>query len=138
MAEISPYAMSPEELRDLAARKEAARYFPEPSVPDHPGGFRAVGAPRLQPWERDIEVDGHAYRVDMRPLKSREFLRRAVEIKEGGLDKTQSAQFELMDFVLEPVSDEIERVVSSEMGYVDAERYYEIASRLFEEMQAKN
>ena len=124
---------SAEELRDLAARKEAQDLYAE-----HVGSDGDAPAHPASGYFMPVEVDGHTYRVDMRRMRSREFVRRLTDVQAKGGDATAADQLAVFDYLFEPNSDEIERVVEREMGYVDFQRYYDICTRLFEGANAKN
>lgn len=133
------YGMTPGELRDLAAKKEAARYRPPASVLDGPTPAPAGAVAAREPWEREIEAFGRSYRVDMRPLLSRRFISMVAALDGAKADEVPvSKQLEMIDFALAPTSPQITEQVVREKGYEDGARYYEIAAKLFEEMQAKN
>lgn len=126
--------MTAQELRELAARKEAAQlhlgHLPEEDRA-RPGKKRAP----LEPWERVVEVGGVPFTVDMRPFRSREFMRRALSIS----DETPAEEkLDLFDFLFAPVEKQILAEVEREIGYEDYDRYYEICAALFEAVQAKN
>lgn len=135
MADV--YEMTPEQLRDIAARKEAARYYPPASAAPGPAAPSAPSA--REPWEREIAAFGHTYLVDMRPLLSRRFIAMVAALDGAKADEVPvSKQLEMIDYALAPTAPQITEQVVREKGYEDGARYYEIASKLFEEMQAKN
>lgn len=126
-------ALTPEELRDLAAKKEAAElhrsHIPECDRIEH----QSLSA--LKPWERAVEVDDTTYIVDMRRLKDTKCLRLILNAKEH---ESEKAFIDAFDYIFASIDDQITAVVTDEMGYDDAERHYEIERKLFEAIQAKN
>lgn len=128
--------MTPDELRGLAASIEAKRIYSEHTGGEVPPASRAASVPA--PFAREVEVGGATYTVDMRRFKSREFVKMLARIQDEGDSAPVSEQMEAFDYVLEPCAGDIERAVEREMGYVDFERYYEIASAIFEAVNAKN
>lgn len=130
--------MTPEEIRSYAARKEAAELHLSHIGADAavaPAGFAAVDG-GLEPWERAVEVDGVRYTVDMRRLKSRRFVRMAVEA--NAEDAPMLKKFDLFDYIFEPMSEQIAQAVVRKMGYEDFEEYYRICSEIFEALGIKN
>lgn len=134
--------MTPEQLREYAAEKERAhdalvsRYMDAPA----PSPLTAVpGKP--EPWEKDVEFEGVTYRVDMRRLKSREFVRRYAAVRKsmesgGGADIEE--MMGLFGFVFENIDKQVESVVIEKLGYDDFEEIYRIESGIFEAVEAKN
>ena len=127
--------MTPEQLREYALAKEArreeltARYMDrEPAPP--------IAA--RQPWERDVEFEGETYRVDMRRVKTREFLR-AIARFQGADDVPIADTLALYDLVFGgEVDDKVCRVVVAKMGYEDYEEIMRIESGIFEAIDLKN
>lgn len=127
--------MTPEELRLLAARKEAVSLHRSHIPEDERPPLTAVVCGR-EPWSRDVEVDGVTYRVDMRRLKSRKFMRMAVAANAD--DAPLSLKLDLFDYVFEPEEGQILDEVTRRVGYEDFEVYYDICAKLFEAVGAKN
>lgn len=127
--------MTPEELRGLAASMEAEAVYK-----GHIGGEVPPKRPHGIPaqFARTVEVRGVPYTVDMRRFKSREFIKKLTRIQEEGEGAGVSEQLDIFDYVLEPCAGDIESAVAGEMGYVDFELYYDIASEIFEAVNAKN
>ena len=133
--------LTPTELRKLAARKEAASLInshikEDAVVVDQV--FPAKGNNDPQAWEKDVEVDGHIYRIDMRRFKSRDFNKAVLAAQNESGTMQAEKQLELMDYAFAPNEDEISQVVENEMGYVDFERYYEICAEIFGKLDLKN
>lgn len=128
--------MTPEELRGLAASMEAKGMFEAHTGGEVPPTGRKDAVPPR--FARVVEVEGTAYTVDMRRFKSREFVKMLARIQDEGDAAGVSEQMEAFDYALEPCSAAIEAAVENELGYVDFERYYEIASAIFEAVNAKN
>ena len=129
MADI--YEMTPDELRDYAARKEAVELH-RSHIPD----ADRPPVSRPAPWERAVEVDGVRYVVDMRRFKSRRFMRMVVAANADGAPL--AAKLDLFDYVFEPMEEQILDEVERRVGYEDFEVYYEICGKLFEAVEAKN
>ncbi len=125
--------MTPQELRDLAARKEAAELH-RSHLPEADRAGRREPRKR-NPWDREVEIDGTTYVVDMRRFKSREFMRRGLALSE---ESPVADKVGLLDWLFEPIEDQILAEVEREVGYEDFDRYYEICNALFEAVQAKN
>lgn len=127
--------MTPEQLREYALAKEArreeltARYMDREPAP-------AIAA--KNPWERDVEFEGETYRVDMRRVKTREFLR-AIARFQGADDVPIADTLALYDLVFGgEVDDKVCRVVVAKMGYEDYEEIMRIESGIFEAIDLKN
>lgn len=127
--------MTPEQLREYALAKEArreeltARYMDREPAP-------AIAA--KNPWERDVEFEGETYRVDMRRVKTREFLR-AIARFQGADDVPIADTLALYDLVFGgEVDDKVCRVVMAKMGYEDYEEIMRIESGIFEAIDLKN
>lgn len=143
--------LTPEELRQIAAQKEAASLVNEHTGDNNsaakliPDRFVIVEAneevgkkQERKPWERDVEVAGHVYRLDMRVFKSRDFNKAAIAANRATGTELAEKQIEFMDYAFSSIEDEIAAEVEKEMGYVDFERYYKICSELFEKLDLKN
>lgn len=127
--------MTPEQLREYALAKEArreeltARYMDREPAP-------AIAA--KNPWDRDVEFEGETYRVDMRRVKTREFLR-AIARFQGADDVPIADTLALYDLVFGgEVDDKVCRVVVAKMGYEDYEEIMRIESGIFEAIDLKN
>lgn len=127
-------SMTPDEIRAYAARKEAVEL--------HRGHIGAVEAARpsepRQPWERDVEFEGRAYRVDMRRVKSREFFVRVAAIQEAGENASFSQQIALFDYIFEPIERDVVEAVVEKCGYDDFEEHYRVLSGIFGKLELKN
>lgn len=129
--------MTPEELREYAARKEAVELHRAHIGPEGAGAVADPEPPaERQPWEREVEVDGVTYVVDMRPFRSREFMRMALEAR--GHEDDASFGIRLFDMCFGPIEDQILAEVERRVGYEDFSVYYEICGRIFEAVEAKN
>ena len=114
--------MSAEQLRELAAEKENSRAKLEHDYLDF-----VQDKPKYAPYERIIEFEGEEYVVDMRRIKSREFMRRMARV------------LALYDFVFSGnVDNHVVEVVTAKLGYDDAEEIMRIESALLEKLDAKN
>lgn len=125
--------MTPDELRALAARKEAVELH-RSHIPQDEAPVRGSGA--REPWERDVEVDGTTYTVDMRRFRSRDFMRRAIAMQGGGA--SVSEQLDLFDYCFEPMEGQILAETVRRAGFEDFDVYYGICSAIFEAVEAKN
>ena len=135
--------MTPEQLREYATEKELKRreleqrYVrceePAPVAP-------IVGMPK--PWEKAVEFEGETYHVDMRRIKSREFIRMFAKFQEhqrGGEDATASEVLAIYDHVFGGDVDEaVTRLVIAKMGYEDFEEITRIESGILAELDVKN
>lgn len=133
--------MTPEQLRDYALAKEeqrkaiTARYMGyEQDEPET--------APTRQPWERDVEFEGEVYRVDVRRIKSREFIRMFAKFQayeKRGEDAPVADALALYDYVFSgDVDAKVCEVVRAKMGYEDFEEIMRIENGLFENIDLKN
>lgn len=141
--------LTPEELRQIAAQKETASLISKHTGDSDsaakltPDRFVMVEMDTTEtqerkPYERDVEVGGHVYRVDMRTFKSRDFNKAALAANNAtGTDQAEK-QIALMDYAFASIEGEIAAQVEQEMGYVDFEKYYEICSELFLKLDLKN
>ncbi len=132
--------MTPEELREYAAEKESARKaLTDRYMGREPGrndGFKVV-TDGAKPWERKVECDGETFWVDMRRLRSREFIRRSAAMQDR--DPSISEQLDLFEFVFEgSVQEQVERLVERRLGYVDYVEVLEIEGEILELVDAKN
>ena len=133
--------MTPDELREYAAEKERRR---EELTARYMG--RPAKAPGLQlaaePWERDIEFEGETYRVDMRRVKSREFIRRFGAVQrhqQRGEEIPIDELLGLYDYLFSgKVDDRVVEVVTAKMGYEDFEEISRIENALLEAIDLKN
>ena len=106
--------MSAEQLRELAAEKENSRAKLEHDYLDF-----VQDKPKYAPYERIIEFEGEEYVVDMRRIKSREFMRRMARVSDAEQNSPEA---------LSPVL----------ALYDDAEEIMRIESALLEKLDAKN
>ena len=130
--------MTPEELRELAAKKEAIELHRSHIGADADPRFEVVdrAAGRREPWEREVEVDGVRYTVDMRRFKSRRFMRMTMKAADEAADF--GAKLDLFDYAFEPMEKQILAEVERRVGYEDFEAYYDICGKIFEAVEAKN
>ncbi len=128
--------MTPEQLREYAAEKERARQ----ALTDRYMGREIANAPAASgpaPWDRAVECRGEVFHVDMRRLRSREFIRRSASMQDG--EPTLSDKLSLFDYVFEgAVQEQAERLVEREVGYVDYLEVLGIEAEIFELVGAKN
>lgn len=161
--------MTPEQLRALAESKERIRASLEeeyldiksPQVLDFKTGAKA---PARKPWEKDVEVEGVTYTLDMRRFKSRKVLKEiakaqreaarrakvyAAAVKAGKTpDEAEresnegvelDEQLSYMTAMLgEDVEDAVAEAVTARMGYDDIEEIMRIEGLLVEAAQLKN
>ena len=93
--------MTPEQLREYATAKEMQRETVTARYMDREPKFNIVQGDK-QPYENDVEFEGETYRVDMRRIKSREFIRMFAEFQDyerKGEDAPISCALALYDFV---------------------------------------
>lgn len=128
--------MSAEQLRELAAEKENSRAKLEHDYLDF-----VQDKPKHAPYERIIEFEGEEYVVDMRRIKSREFMRRMARVNDAEQNSPEalSPVLALYDFVFSGnVDNHVVEVVTAKLGYDDAEEIMRIESALLEKLDAKN
>lgn len=128
--------MSAEQLRELAAEKENSRAKLEHDYLDF-----VQDKPKYAPYERIIEFEGEEYVVDMRRIKSREFMRRMARVNDAEQNSPEalSPVLALYDFVFSGnVDNHVVEVVTAKLGYDDAEEIMRIESALLEKLDAKN
>ena len=140
--------MTPEQLREYAAAKEARCENLTAHYMDRATGEAIDPKPKFtmldckQPYENDIECEGETYRVDMRRIKSREFIRMFAEFQDyerKGEDAPISCALALYDFVFGgKVDDKVCEVVKAKMGYEDFEEIMRIENELFNHLEVKN
>ncbi len=133
--------MTPEQLREYALAKEnqreaiTARYMDRKPAP-------VVQVSPAKPWEREVEFEGKAYRVDMRRMKSREFVRMFAEFQKHlnrGEEAPISDSLAIYDYVFGgEVDDRVCEVVRAKMGYEDFEEIMRIENALLEACNVKN
>lgn len=146
--------MTPEQLRALADEMER-----EPSgiyADEHERRIKALRGGKERSPERElekmreeaasekrsehvrhVEVDGIPLDIDMRRVKDLRTLRLVADVQKGG-SGSLAATLELADFVLGDQRAKVERAVTDEDGFVDAVKYTEVFTKLFEAVGAKN
>ena len=133
--------MTPEQLREYATAKEMQRETITARYMDREPRLSVVPDDK-QPYEKDVEFEGETYRVDMRRIKSREFIRMFAEFQDyerKGEDAPISCALALYDFVLGgKVDDKVCEVVKAKMGYEDFEEIMRIENELFNRLEVKN
>lgn len=137
--------MTPEELREYAARKEqraqeirAAYLQEEPAI--------KVLQPEHEPWEKRVDVDDLTVWVDMRRMKSRRavvllnaYNNSIVRHQDGTQQAGITETLNLIDYLFSGEVDKaVEAYVVEKMGYDDAETIYGIEGRIMEQLDAKN
>lgn len=128
--------MSAEQLRALAEKKELSRADLEKKYLDF-----ETEEQKHAPYERVIEFEGEEYVVDMRRIKSREFMRCMARVSDAGKDNPEAITpvLALYDFVFSGnVDNHVVEVVTNKLGYDDAEEIMRIESALLEKLDAKN
>ena len=128
--------MSAEQLRELAAEKENSRAKLEHDYLDF-----VQDKPKHAPYESIIEFEGEEYVVDMRRIKSREFMRRMARVNDAEQNSPEalSPVLALYDFIFSGnVDNHVVEVVTGKLGYDDAEEIMRIESALLEKLDAKN
>ena len=133
--------MTPEQLREYATAKEMQRETITARYMDREPNFKVVQDCK-EPYEKDVEFEGETYRIDMRRIKSREFIRMFAEFQDyerKGEDAPISCALALYDFVFGgKVDDKVCEVVKAKMGYEDFEEIMRIENALFEGIEVKN
>lgn len=84
-----------------------------------------------------VEVEGIPLDIDMRRVKDLRTLRLVAEVQKGGSDSL-AATLELADFVLGDQREKVERAVTDDDGFIDAVKYTDVFTKLFEAVGAKN
>lgn len=145
--------MTPEELREYAAEKEARRKALEKRYigdggsegGEPPTAVEKARKPwekeRREPWEKPVEVDGVTYWVDMRTAKSERFVKRLSdvqrELKADG-DAEIALMLDLYEFLLGPECRHVTEVVTEAVGYDDFVEIYAIKQKIFDSIDLKN
>lgn len=130
-------AMTPEDLRELAARKEAQSIYQ--SHMDEADRDNIININNVKkPWEKPVEVDNHVYLVDMRRMKSRKFMHLVTDMEGSSAAQKTQKQLAVLDYVFEPIENEIASAVEAKVGYDDFEEYYSICAKIFESLNLKN
>ena len=133
--------MTPEQLREYATEKENQREAITARYMDREPNFKVV-QDHKEPYEKDVEFEGETYRIDMRRIKSREFIRMLGKFQKyanDGKDAPISDALALYDFVFGGnVDDKVCAVVKAKMGYEDFEEIMRIENALFEGIEVKN
>lgn len=109
--------MTPEQLRAMADEME--------------------GEGKLADNIRHVEVDGIALDIDMRRVSDLRTLRLIAKVQEGG-PGLLAATLDLADIVLGDQRGIVEDALADPDGYIDAERYTEVFTKVFEAVGAKN
>lgn len=128
--------MSAEQLRELAAEKENSRAKLEHDYLDF-----VQDKPVHAPYEHVLEFEGEEYVIDMRRIKSREFMRCMARVSDAEQNSPEalSPVLALYDFVFSGnVDNHVVEVVTAKLGYDDAEEIMRIESALLEKLDAKN
>lgn len=128
--------MTPDELRELALSKERSerdlrdRYIP---------GNSDERAPLPRPWVKKVEFEGEEFPVDMRRLRSREFIGRVAALQDEGEDATLSDQIALMEAAFDgECGKAVEASVERRLGYVDYAEVLRVEGELLALVDAKN
>ena len=133
--------MTPEQLREYATAKEMQRETVTARYMDREPKFNIVQGDK-QPYENDVEFEGETYRVDMRRIKSREFIRMFAKFQayeKRGEDAPVADALALYDYVFGGAVDaKVCEVVKAKMGYDDFEEIMRIENGLFESIDLKN
>lgn len=133
--------MTPEQLREYALAKEMQRETITAHYMDREPNFTVVEDDK-KPYENDIEFEGETYRVDMRRIRSREFIRMFGKFQQyasKGEDAPISDALALYDYVFGgAVDDKVCEVVERKLGYHDFEEIMRIENALFESIDLKN
>lgn len=128
--------MSAEQLRELAEQKEKSRANLEAKYLDFTSEKQEYA-----PYERVIEFEGEEYVVDMRRIKSREFMRLMARVSDAEQNSPEalSPVLALYDYLFSGDCDNhVVEVVTNKLGYDDAEEIMRIESALLEKLDAKN
>lgn len=134
--------MTPDQLRRMADEMEASASRGI-SADEHERrlsairGFSEVEEPTVPGYMRSVEVDGIRLDIDMRRVKDLRTLRLVAKINKKGPGSLQ-ATLDLADFILGDQREKVEAVATDSDGFIDAERYTSIFTKLFQEVGAKN
>ncbi len=143
--------MTPDQLREYAIEKEraeratVAKYMGD----DAPSLATAtpLDAPKPEPrpdapYIQRVTVDGVAYPVDMRRVKSREFVRAFARYQRHQLDGTEAPieeTLDLYDIVFRGECDElVTDIVREKRGFDDFEEIMRVETAILEGIDAKN
>lgn len=149
--------MTPEQLREYAAQKEAMRanlenkyYDGQTSVSEAAAKIASTvkdidgNVPVIEqhkPWERPIDVDDEIYWIDSRQVYSERFVVKMAEIqryikREG--EEPIADMLELFDLVMGSESEHIRNVVIAKTGFDDIREIYRIKEAIFDKLDIKN
>lgn len=146
--------LTPQQLRELADRME--RGSAAPDADEHKRRLSAIRGGKAESpehalekmWEdstpqskrgyiNHVEVEGIPLDIDMRRVKDLRTLRLVAEVQKGGSDSL-AATLELADFVLGDQREKVERAMTDDDGFIDAVKYTDVFTKLFEAVGAKN
>lgn len=137
--------MTPAQLREYAAQKEAAKdslmdlYINEGADPRW-----MAREPKRDPWVKDVEFESIAYPVDVRRTKSLAFIRQLAKVQKTskeGRDNNPDMEpvIELFDTLFGgECHDMVVARVTAKMGYDDFAEIYRIESGILENLDLKN
>lgn len=132
--------MTPEHPRAYALEKEAAKEAVTARYMDRKP--RIIKVPAKEPWVNEVEFEGETYPVDMRRIKSRDFIRMFANFQkhaDEGKEAPIADALALYDFVFGgEVDGKVCEAVRAKMGYEDFEEIMRIENALFERIDVKN
>lgn len=134
--------MTPEQLREYAAKKDAARKALENRYIDD--GEVAATEHQRAPWEQLVEFEGEGYWVDVRRTKSMSFVRQFAKVQRSQKESKDGtpdidAVIGMMDTLFAgETHDSVVAHVVAEKGYDDFEEIYRIEAALMEGLDLKN
>lgn len=124
--------MTPEEIREFAERKQAAK---EATYERYMGTSKQP----KKPYVKMVEFEGTEYPVDMRRLRSRDFIRRLADLNGNAEGMNQSEQLDMFDYLFEgECMDAIAAKVEREQGFEDYIEELRIMTGIFEAVDLKN
>lgn len=137
--------MTPEQLREYAAEKEARKEALEAKYISDSAANVVEFKPNPvihEPWEQPIEFEGETYWIDMHKINSLRFIRKIAEVqkdarKHGGEVDTFDA-LEVFDFALGDEAQHVEEVVIKAKGFDEFREIYRIKEAIFDKLDIKN
>lgn len=85
---------------------------------------------------KEVEIDGHAFHVDMSRLRSKEFVRNAMKVQQT---QDTDLQLQMFDMLFEgETGAEVEAYIVEAVGYADYVKILEIEGRIVEAADLKN
>ncbi len=130
--------MTPEQLRAMADEMEHKDGGVD--ADEHERRLTALRGGAADPapgYMRRVTMDGIDLDIDMRRVKDLRTLRLVARINAGGPDALE-ATLDLADFILGDQAEKVVASITDADGFMDAERYTDIFTKVFKAVGAKN